>query len=272
MARRLSFALGLVDVAAAVLTATVGCNSGSGGAAPDRCPAFQSVNVCVPASSNACVNGDAMIGCGLAGLPTGLPCSDNAQCSLQIYPCPGELQSFIGGGRADGYICTCVSSKWSCDDCALGTALCGGPPTADTGADAGDASTDAGADGSGGVCVPDSSSQVIVASSYEQSCNVDKDCVAIAEGNVCDPCVFDGMLNAAINASAMAKYNSDIAGTPGATGIGGAGCTTGGGTVSGNSNWGPFCCSGTCHVGSQCPNTAAAVDAGADVAADAAGE
>jgi hypothetical protein len=110
----------------------------------------------------------------------------------------------------------------------------------------------------------------ILASNYDRSCAVDTDCVAIAEGNVCDPCVFDGMLNAAINAGAMAKYSSDIAGTPGAAGIGGAGCSTGGGTVSGNSNWGPFCCSGRCHVGSPCPNTAAAMDASADVAADVA--
>jgi hypothetical protein len=112
----------------------------------------------------------------------------------------------------------------------------------------------------------------IVATSYDQSCAVDRDCVGIGEGNVCVPCVFQGVLSAAINAGALAKYNSDIANTPGAVGVGGAGCSTGQGAASGNSNWGPFCCDGRCQVGSQCHNGAddAATDAGADTGADAA--
>ena len=105
-----------------------------------------------------------------------------------------------------------------------------------------------------------------MATSYDQACKVDTDCVAIVEGNVCVPCVFQGVLNAAINSGAVAKYNSDIAKTPGNVGIGGAGCPTGGGTVSGDSNWSPFCCSGTCQLGSQCPS---AVDAAASEAANA---
>jgi hypothetical protein len=117
-----------ISLALAVTTgACIQANGGTaadGAVAPDLCPDFQSVNVCVPASSDACVNGNAMIGCGLAGLPTGRPCSENAQCSLTVFPCPGEVQSFAGAGRTDGYICTCVGSKWSCDDCDLGTAIC----------------------------------------------------------------------------------------------------------------------------------------------------
>jgi hypothetical protein len=190
--------------------------------------------------------------CPTALPPTTLGCSYEIECSYvtSTNPC----------GAAD---CYCHNEAWSCEPSCISDDASAG---VDTGADASGFPSDA------ATCVAAN----IVASNYDQSCTVDKDCVAIAEGNVCDPCVFDGMLNAAINASAEAKYNSDIGGTPGAAGIGGAGCTTGGGAVSGNSNWGPFCCSGTCHVGSQCPNTAAAVDAGADIvaeaAADAAGE
>jgi hypothetical protein len=98
----------------------------------------------------------------------------------------------------------------------------------------------------------------ILASNYDQSCANDLDCVAIAEGNPCAPCAFACFNSAAISASAMPKYTSDIANTPAvlAAADGGCapgrdgGCPIGGGILP--ANWGPFCCGGTCHVGSFC--------------------
>jgi hypothetical protein len=56
-------------------------------------------------------------GCGLDSLPEGLACSGMSQCSMLVQPTPGCA-------RTDGYVCSCVSGRWSCDDCWLGTALC----------------------------------------------------------------------------------------------------------------------------------------------------
>jgi hypothetical protein len=100
----------------------------SGG--PNLCPNFQSLPTCAPASTADCVQQKASLGCGVDALPTGLACTGSAQCSLIVYPCPGEVQSFTGGGRTDGYVCTCVDSRWACDDCNVGAALCpeAGPP------------------------------------------------------------------------------------------------------------------------------------------------
>ncbi len=93
----------------------------------------------------------------------------------------------------------------------------------------------------------------IRASSYDPSCVVDTDCRAISVGNACTPCAFTCSANVAISAGALAKYASDVARTPAVLGAAGVGCPACEGTVSGNANEGPFCCGGTCHMGSACP-------------------
>jgi hypothetical protein len=58
----------------------------------------------------------------------------------------------------------------------------------------------------------DGSERPILASTYNQSCTTDMDCIAVSEGNACSlisPCP-----NAAINKGALAQYQSDIAQTP----------------------------------------------------------
>jgi hypothetical protein len=104
---------------------------------------------------------------------------------------------------------------------------------------------------------------LILASAYDQSCRTDTDCVAIAVGDPCVACTFRCANNAAINEGAVAKYRSDIAGTPALAAAvdGGCSATACGGTVSLPSDWGPFCCSGTCHVGSACSSPGDAGDA-----------
>ena len=106
-------------------------------------------------------------------------------------------------------------------------------------------------------------SHSILASAYDQSCRADTDCVAVAEGDPCVACAFSCASNAAINEGAVAEYQSDIADTAALAAAVDGGCftTACGGTVSLSSDWGPFCCSGTCHVGSACSSPGDAGDA-----------
>jgi hypothetical protein len=89
----------------------------------------------------------------------------------------------------------------------------------------------------------DANMQPIQASSYDQSCQKDDDCVAMAEGNFCDPgatvCPFSG----AINKSAYAQYQADVAKTNAAI------C---GAVSSCGLSLGPCCQSGTCQTGNTC--------------------
>jgi hypothetical protein len=103
----------------------------------------------------------------------------------------------------------------------------------------------------------------ILASAYDQSCRADTDCVAISEGDPCVACAFSCASNAAINEEAVAQYESDIAGTSALAAAVDGGCFTAAcrGTLSLPSDWGPFCCSGMCHVGSACSGPGDAGDA-----------
>ncbi|MGO9835768.1 MAG: hypothetical protein ACLP1X_16315 [Polyangiaceae bacterium] len=131
----------------------------SDGSASASCPPSQSQAECPVAPGALCaVNDDPFSGCALNALPTGLGCSGQEQCSIAILPCAGEVQGWAGAGRVDGYICSCVSGRWSCDDCYLGEALC-----ADAGS-AGDSAAGGGVDGgsatvirlgSNDECLPD---------------------------------------------------------------------------------------------------------------------
>jgi hypothetical protein len=101
----------------------------------------------------------------------------------------------------------------------------------------------------------DARAPVISASNYDQSCKTDKDCTSVGEGNACDPCSWCPA--AAINVSALSKYESDIADGP-----------AGSLDMNGNCNCfgvaDPMCCSGTCNVSlSGCP-AGGGPDAGSD--------
>lgn len=115
--------------------------------------------------------------------------------------------------------------------------------------------------GSGAVCCKvvfdagsctDANAQVVLASSYDQSCMVDSDCVGVSEGNSCQPCDFS-CSNATINASALAKYTSDTSHFPAVMAVAHGACPSScGGPV------GVCCLSGKCHRGSPCPFPTAA--------------
>jgi hypothetical protein len=84
------------------------------------CPPFQSVVTCDVADEAACQDGKAAIGCAPSALPIGGACAEGVQCGLTVFPCPASQ------GTVDGYICTCVDSRWSCQDCDPGSGECFG--------------------------------------------------------------------------------------------------------------------------------------------------
>ncbi len=122
------------------------------------CPANAPTLPTCPVAPGAMDCAGLEIGCGLDALPIGLSCSGHAQCSAPIDPCP-DWQKYIGGERIDGYICSCVNDRWSCDDCWLGEGLCQEAPdgaslyplpAADAGLDGpatGESAVERGADG-----------------------------------------------------------------------------------------------------------------------------
>ncbi|MGO9839032.1 MAG: hypothetical protein ACLP1X_33025 [Polyangiaceae bacterium] len=98
-------------------------------------------------------------------------------------------------------------------------------------------------------------SATVQASSYDQSCTVDTDCVGVSEGDSCNPCDFS-CVNAAINAGALTQYTSDTASFPAVLAVAKGACAS--------SCGGPetaCCVGGTCHWGYfTCPDASA--DAG----------
>jgi hypothetical protein len=110
---------------------------------------------------------------------------------------------------------------------------------------------DAGADAAetGGACM-------VSASSYSQSCVQDTDCVEVTSTNYCnaEACLCGG---SAINMSALAQFNADVATTPLGLHPGGGGCPCG-------SSFGPCCRQGTCTAECYSPTDtlSACADAG----------
>ena len=104
---------------------------------------------------------------------------------------------------------------------------------------------------------------VIHASSYDQSCTTDSDCVAVAEGNACIACGFN-CANAVINVSAQAQYRADIANTPAGSSESDPACVSGC-----PAEFVPCCRAGQCRTDSTCSMPAPA-DAGIDATPDAA--
>jgi hypothetical protein len=99
----------------------------------------------------------------------------------------------------------------------------------------------------------DANVQLIQASSYDQSCQTDSDCVPISEGNACD--VLGCCANATISKDALAQYQSDLAKTRVAS------CSTG--NLGCNCAVYNFCCNGgSCQWPCSSPRVVA--DAGSD--------
>src|ERR1700678_3295322 len=73
-------------------------------------------------------------------------------------------------------------------------------------------------DALGAVCAAEGGSPAIAASSYDRSCQVDSDCVAIGVGDPCYPCEVLCPGTAAINTSSMATYMADVARSPAGSG------------------------------------------------------
>ena len=84
----------------------------------------------------------------------------------------------------------------------------------------------------------------IQASSYDQSCANDSDCVTVNVGDPCEACVFAcGENVSAINASAMARYKADVDKTPAAVAL--CGCPA-------FLRPPPCCRGGQCHADNEC--------------------
>jgi hypothetical protein len=106
----------------------------------------------------------------------------------------------------------------------------------------------------------DANVQLIQASNYQQSCTVDTDCVAVGEGNFCNP-GSTNCSNAAISKSDYAQYQADVAKTNGASCYAPGNC---------GGESGPCCIGGKCQMNAACFNAVPAGDAAADTGADAA--
>jgi len=99
--------------------------------------------------------------------------------------------------------------------------------------------------GKGTTPCTDANVELIQASNYDQSCTVDSDCVSIAVGDACYPCVVACQTGGAIHRSALSSYQSDIAKTIGAGETSGVPCECPGETL-------PCCRGGICHVDFTC--------------------
>jgi hypothetical protein len=109
--------------------------------------------------------------------------------------------------------------------------------------------------GSHTVTCTDANVQLIQASNYDQSCKTASDCIAVAEGNACYPCVI-ACPTAAINASARGQYLSDVAKTSGGSQSDVmCGCPA---------EFSPCCRGGTCRADVQCQNPDLAIEGGTD--------
>jgi hypothetical protein len=109
--------------------------------------------------------------------------------------------------------------------------------------------------------------QMIQASNYDQSCSVDTDCVAVAEGDFCVPGA-NNCLTAAINKSAESQYLSDVANTNAAFCSAPGSCAV---PLTCEGSAGPWCLHGTCEM-TTCPSVDAGTDAPFDAQAGDAGD
>ena len=208
-------------------------------------------------------------------------CTSNCQCLDGTWqaPCPAALpqtgNACTPSGAGCGYTtstnacgasnCYCQGGAWNCEptcvidasaacvaaggQCVSGVAFCANVgPGASPGSclDVGPAML---------CCAvnPDAGCTEIQASSYDQTCTRDSDCVAVSVGNACEECVFACGANVgAINAGAMAQYRVDVAKTP--AGVAVCGCPEEAVTA-------PCCRNGQCHADNECVSADGSTDA-----------
>jgi hypothetical protein len=99
----------------------------------------------------------------------------------------------------------------------------------------------------------DANVELIQASNYDQTCSADTDCVAIAVGDACYPCIVICGTGGAINRSALSSYQSDISKTIGAGETSSVQCGCPAGGI-------PCCRGGTCQAFCQNPIADAAAE------------
>lgn len=222
-------------------------------------------------------------------------CSSNCQCLGGTWqaPCPASLPetgtSCAVANVECGYTtstnpcgaanCYCQNGTWSCGpSCAIFDAGadvevtacaspgdCYGPiPTGPAVTCCIDKKCVYGQSAVDAVPCSDADVQLIVASSYDQSCQTSSDCVAVAEGNFCRPGAANCQ-SAAINKNAYAQYQSDVSKTNAAICYGVTSCPAG---------FFPCCQGGKCQMSAVCAPEAGvdASDAGASDAGDARAE
>ena len=148
-------------------------------------------------------------------------------------------------------VATCIFLAWGCGGNVTGSGRADASSTSDAAGTTVDGSSDGpnvdvlsdgpSVDGSGDAGVDtDSGTCMISASNYDQSCNVDSDCVQVSAGDYCSTatCHCGG---SAINVRALAQFKADVSKTPlGSGAVMGAicGCPCESGAV---------CRSGTCQ-------------------------
>jgi hypothetical protein len=203
---------------------------------------------------------------GAAGSDGGPETSGAAACVAaggDCGQCHADNECVVDGGTEASVSTACAAASGQCiaadgtcwgipTAAAVGQpALCGSPDAVccDVVFDAGNSCTDA-------------SATTVRASSYDQSCTVDTDCVGVSQGDSCNPCDFS-CVNASINSGALTQYTSDTANFPAVLAVAKGACAS--------SCGGPetaCCIGGTCHWGYfMCP--AANTDAGDAGASDA---
>ena len=205
-------------------SATLECNAGclcfSVAACPAGCYASQTVQPDGGASETFCSNGIVSCAAGGGAWSVGSPMNN----------CGEGAATYVGGGPAGAFCCASESGDAGADDggdanedaevdpasaaCAAAGGQCGygggngctivGPEQACNSDQPGGSfccavAPDAGCTDGG-----------VTASNYDQSCTLDSDCIAIAEGNSCSLCGFD-CPSAAINVAGYGQYLADIA-------------------------------------------------------------
>ena len=102
----------------------------------------------------------------------------------------------------------------------------------------------------------DANIQLIQASNYDQSCKVDSDCVNVAAGNACYPCLVLCGAGGVINRNALASYQNDISKTIGFKEMSSVMCNCPGILF-------PCCRTGICRADLQCSGIGGRADGAA---------
>jgi hypothetical protein len=150
----------LIGVCLGVALLTAGCSSGSLTVVDNASDSGSAADTSAPDAPDA-LDATRDTGVGPRTCPPPDEVGSGVACTLQNLSCP--MPGCSPG--TNGSLCTCGNGVWNC----AAQITCPSEAGADSSLD-------------GGMCV-------IVSSTYDHSCSVDNDCVAVEPGgNVCDPC------------------------------------------------------------------------------------